>query len=427
MRFSLALLAVLALGTSAARAENWPQWRGPAGDGVSHEQNLPIAWSEKQGLAWKTPLPAWGDSTPAIWGNAVFVTSHHDGDLLLLKLDKRTGRVEWTKKVGAGTAPRKATIGKAKFHRLHNLASPSPVTDGKTVVVHFGNGDLAAYDFQGKQLWKRNLQDDFGPYTIWWGHANSPVLYGDLVISVCMQDSLAEKGEPPRAKSYLVAHDLKTGARRWYADRHTEALAEQCDSYTTPILWKHAGRTELVVMGGNQLDAYDPATGARLWYLPNLVGGRTITGPTAGKHLIYATQGQRGPLLAVKPTGAGELSRDAIVWSDTQGTPDSCCPVLWGDLLFTVSDDGIARCFDALTGHLQWKKRLRGDYKASPVAADGRVYFLNTKGLCTVISAGARFDKLTENQLDDATLASPAISDGHIFIRGHEHLYCIGK
>lgn len=430
MRRLLPLTALLALALfvpHVAEAQNWPQWRGPSGDSVSREKDVPIAWDEQRSLVWKTELPAWGNSTPAIWENSIFLTSHEAEKLLLLKLDKQTGKIEWTRTVGTGTTKIENDENKAKFHLLHNLASPSPVTDGRTVVVHFGNGDLAAYDFAGEMLWKRNLQDDFGPYTIWWGHANSPVIYEDLVISVCMQDSLAKAGEPPQAKSYLVAHDLATGKQRWLTLRETDALAEQCDSYTTPYLWTRDGRTEVVIMGANQLDAYDPATGKQRWFLPGLVGGRTVTGPTASSELIYVTQGMRGPLQAIRPTGTGKLSREAIVWRDTQGTPDTCCPVLWGDLLFTISDDGIARCFDALTGQLHWKKRLPGDYKASPLAIDGRIYFLNTKGVGTVVSASPRFDKLTENQLDDQTLASPAVADGKLFIRGHKALYCFGN
>ena len=193
------------------------------------------------------------------------------GDLVALHRDD--GKIVWQQDVGSGEAVREAPKRQTqKFHQLHNNASPSPVTDGKTVVVHFGNGDLAALDFDGKVLWKRNLQDDYGPYSIWWGHANSPVLYsaalgrggvqGDTVISVCMQDSLegaasAEVGK--KAASYVVAHDLATGKLRWYTPRNTAAEAEQFDSYTTPVYRKAGdGTTEMIIMGGNQLDAYDP-------------------------------------------------------------------------------------------------------------------------------------------------------------------------
>jgi outer membrane protein assembly factor BamB len=424
----------MAVVAAAARAENWPQWRGPQGDGLSGEKDLPIAWSEKSALRWKCPLPEWGDSTPAIWGDAVFLTSHVDDQkLVLLRINKQSGQIEWTQQVGTASTPRAAALHKSgedrrqqKFHRSHNLATPSPATDGEVVAVHFGNGDLAAYGFDGKQLWQRNLQTDHGAYTIWWGHANSPVLCGELVISVCMQDSCADlPGEP--APSYVVAHHKRTGALKWKQPRPTAATQESCDSYATPILWRNRDRQEMLVWGGQTLDAYDPATGRRLWELPGLTGNRVIPSPVTGHGMVYVVQGMRQPLLAVRPGGDGRRGRDDIVWKFDQGTSDSPSPVCVGEQLFMVNNDGIVRCFDAPSGRIVWKERLKGEYRASPVAAEGRLYFLNTKGLATVISASRRFDRLTENQLDDETIASPAISDGKLFIRGQKNLYCLAK
>ncbi|HEY2893880.1 MAG TPA: PQQ-binding-like beta-propeller repeat protein [Pirellulales bacterium] len=410
-----------------ARAENWPQWRGPRGNSTSAEAGLPIEWSDSQGVLWKAELPEWGSSTPAIWGTDLFITTQHDDELLVLKFDARSGKLAWTQKAGAAATVRDAPKRKQqKFHQLHNLASPSPVTDGRTVVVHFGNGDLVAYDFSGHERWRHNLQDEYGAYTIWWGHANSPVIYEGAVISACMQDSLADVAEKPM-ESYLVAHDLETGELLWKSSRMTKAAAEQCDAYTTPVLFERGGHKELVVMGGNQLDAYDPATGKQLWFLAGLVGGRTVTGPTAADGLLFVTRGMRGPLIAVKPNGSGELSDSAIVWKQEKGTPDTPCPTVAKGILLSITDDGIARAFDATTGHQHWTQRLTGDYKASPLAADGHVYFLNTRGLCTVVKLAAEFEKIAENQLSDTTLASPAVSEGRIYIRGRTALYCVGS
>jgi outer membrane protein assembly factor BamB len=421
---SLTLLCM----AGVASAGNWPQWRGPTGDSVSAETGLPLRWDEKTNVVWKCPLPGEGASTPAIWGDAIFLTAQDSDRLLVLRIDKPTGRIAWTKQVGAGEVPREKPQGgrsRQKFHKLHNLASPSPVTDGERVIVHFGNGDLAAYDFAGEQLWQRNLQKDFGPYTIWWGHANSPLLYGDLVISVCMQDSLSDLGGE-QARSYLVAHDKRTGAEKWKVMRQTEAEAEQCDAYTTPVLRQTKDGPELVVMGGNQLDAYDPATGRQRWFLPGLVGGRLITGPTVAGDRVYVTRGMRGPLLAVRPEGTGRLPASALLWEETQGTPDSSCPVVTGDLIFWIADNGQAQCRDARTGQLHWRQRLPGDYKASPLAAAGRVYFVNLAGLCTVVAAAPKFEKLAENKLAADTIASPAVSDGRLYLRGRKVLYCLG-
>jgi len=172
----IVVIAVATLATSThALAENWPQWRGPRGNSTSAESGLPVAWNPRLKIAWKAPLPAWGTSTPAIWGNSLFVTTQHDDELLVLKFDCRAGQLAWSRKVGTAVTPRSGPKrDKQVFHRLHDLATPSPVTDGRSVVVHFGNGVLATYDFAGKLRWRRNLQQDYGAYTIWWGHANSP-------------------------------------------------------------------------------------------------------------------------------------------------------------------------------------------------------------------------------------------------------------
>ncbi|HZT79171.1 MAG TPA: PQQ-binding-like beta-propeller repeat protein [Gemmataceae bacterium] len=420
---------VLAALPAAALAGNWPQWRGPTGDSVSAETGLPLHWSEGKGVVWKCPLPGDGASTPAVWGDAVFVTCQKGDDLVLLKVNKGSGQAEWERTVGSGKVVRETAKarGEQKFHKLHNLASPSPVTDGRRVFAHFGNGDLAAYDFAGNQLWHRNLQKDHGDYTIWWGHANSPVLYRDLVIAVCMQDSLRDVGEKA-VDSYVVAYDQATGEPRWKTLRNTRAEKEECDAYTTPIFHEANGKVEMIVWGGRQLDAYDPATGKQLWYLPVPVGNRTITGPTLADGMVYATCGMRKDLVAVKLGGTGRLPDAAITWRATENTPDSPCPVAYKGLLFVASDSGFVQCRDAKTGEVKWKERLpAGDYKASPLAADGRVYFVNLTGRCTVLAASAKFEKLAENPLDDGFIASPAVSDGRLYLRGRKALYCVGK
>lgn len=430
----LPCLIVLIASVEFASGADWPQWRGPEGNGISRESGLPVQWSESSGVVWKCELPPWGTSTPAIWGQAIFLTSHVDDErLVLVRIDKPTGRIVWTRQIGVGTARRESSKkgggggdrGRQKFHLTQNLASSSPVTDGQVVVVHFGNGALAAYDFEGQQLWLRNLQDDYGIYSIWWGHANSPVLVGNLVISVCMQDTLVDLGKP-RSPSYVVAHDKRTGREVWKSMRPTEAQAEDGDSYTTPLVWNHDGRTELVVMGGQILDAYEPTSGKRLWSLPGLGGSRVITGPVIDDGVCYLTEGKRGAILAVRLGGEGEL-KERILWRHEQATPDTPSPAVWQGRVFSVSDNGIALCLDAKTGKLHWQERLKGNYRASPMVAEGRVYFLNMKGLATVVAASDRFERLAENALEDDTIASPATSEGKLFLRGHKALYCVGK
>jgi outer membrane protein assembly factor BamB len=428
----IAVTAFVALAfTPVGWTANWPQWRGPNGDGVSAETDLPLKWDDKTNILWTCPL-ADGASTPAIWGDAIFVTAQEGKTLSLVKINKKSGEIVWTKKIAEAEVPRsgppRAKEGDErraqKFHPLQNMASPSPVTDGEAVVAHFGNGELAAYDFEGKQLWSHNLQKEHGAYTIWWGHANSPVLFKNLVINVCMQDSLSDLGGA-KSPSYVIAHDKKTGEQKWKADRMTDAVAEHCDAYTTPIFHKVEDKVEMIVMGGEQIDAYDPATGDRLWKIPEITGNRVITGPMVAGDFLYATQGMRGPLLALNLAN-GKPTKDSIAWKATDETPDAPSPVVWKDLLFYISDKGTAHCLDAKTGEEKWKQRLQGDFKSSPLAADGRVYFLNLAGKCTVVAATAKFEKLAENQIDDETIASLAVSDGRIYLRGRKALYCIG-
>ena len=418
-------------GLTAGFAENWPQWRGPTGLSISSETNLPLQFGENEGLAWKVDLPEWGTSTPAIWDDVLFLTTEHEGQLLVLCFETATGKVVWQRQVGEGIANRKqpdSVKRSSKFHNLHNLASPSPITDGERVIVHFGNGDLASYTFAGELEWQRNLTADFGPYTIWWGHANSPVFFGDLVISVCMQDSMQGDWEK-LSPSYVVAHDKRTGKVVWKTMRMTGGDAEECDAYTTPVFRTTPSGIEMIVMGGNHLDAYDPTSGDRLWTLPGLVGGRTITGPTFTQDLVFATIGMRGPLHAVRiDRSSPQKPQPQVAWKLEQGTPDTPCPVIDHGMMFLVTDNGIAQCLDVQTGKELWKHRLGGNFKASPLSADGRIYFLNLKGECTVVvAAAAEYQELAKNQFNDEFLASPAVSRGRIYFRGRQKLYAVGK
>jgi outer membrane protein assembly factor BamB len=402
-----------------SRADNWPAWRGPNGDGVCQETNVPLSWSSDKNIAWKANIPGEGAATPVVWNDAIFLTSQEEDKLIAYRLDGADGRIVWRKEVGAGVPLREGPKGSSKFHQLHNMASPSPVTDGKRVVFHFGNGDLICFGFDGELMWKTNLADELGHYTIWWGHANSPILWRDLVINVCMQDPING------AKSYLLALNLQDGKRKWLTDRDTGAEAESADSYTTTMLVRENGKETLVVMGGNVLDSYDPATGKQIWKVTGLDGGRTITGPTIGDGLVFATHGMRGPIVAIELGGAGDVTQSHLKWSEKGNTPDSPCPVYANGLLFCVTDDGIATCRDGKTGELRWRERLGGGFKASPIVAESRVYFTNMEGLTTIIKAAEKYEMLAKNDLKDPCIASFAVSNGSIFIRGKHTLYCV--
>ena len=418
----------------SALAEHWPNWRGPDHDGTSRETDLPTVWSPQEGVVWKCELPEWGNSTPVIWDDAIFLTCHvDDRDLLLLKLDRTAGTVSWTRQVGTASTPRgttgvtgQAARGQQKFHATQNLASPSCTVDGEVVVAHFGNGDLAAYDFAGNRLWRRNLQEDFGKYTIWWGHANSPILHGDAVISVCMQDSLVDLGQR-RSPSYVVAHHKRTGQLLWHTPRPTAATSEPCDSYTTPVFHPAGEGIEMILFGGLVLDAYDPDSGQRLWEVTGFAGNRVIPSPVVSGGHVYVTQGMRNPLVAVRRGATGPLDDDRVVWSYDRGTSDSPTPVVWEGLLFFVTNDGFATALDAETGEVAWRERLPGQYRASPLAAVDMIYFTNVSGLTTVVEASRSFRKIAENELDDETLASPVAADRRLYLRTRQALYCLGK
>jgi outer membrane protein assembly factor BamB len=414
-------LSILAAADSAAPTDIWPQWRGPTGDSVAPER-LPTEWGKDKNVIWKTPLPGWGNSTPAIWRDAIFVTTQkEDRLLLLLRLDRKTGKIAWQREVGRGMPRRQGPVGEGRFHDEQNMASPSPVTDGKHVWAHFGNGDLACYDFSGERKWSRNMKKELGSYSIWWGHANSPVLIGDLLISACMQDP--EGG----GQSYIVAHDKNTGKQRWLEKRDTGAVKEPADSYTTPLLYRHDGRTELIVFGGNVLDGYEPATGKRLWHCHVFTGNRVISGPTLAGGTVYAVEGMRGPLFAVRAGGAGDVTANNVLWKYAAATPDAACPAVANGLVFLATNYGVAVCVDAANGRELWKKRLADAFRASPLVSDGKVYFFAKDGKATIVEASRECQVVSRPELDEEIMASPAAARGDLFIRTKMHLFRIGS
>jgi outer membrane protein assembly factor BamB len=418
-----ALAWTLLFLTAGAEAPQdvWPQWRGPTGDSVSPTPHLPTRWGPAENVVWKVAPPGWGNSTPVLWGDALFLTTQEDDRLLLLRLDRRTGKAVWQREVGKGTPRRQGPVGIGRYHDEHNLASPSPVTDGQHVWAHFGNGLLACYDFDGQQVWSLDLTKRFGPYTIWWGHANSPVLAGDLIVSICMQDP---KGG---GQSYVVAHEKRAGKERWFAPRDTGATEEPADGYTTPLLHRAGNREELIVFGGNVLDAYDPATGKRLWHCAAFDGNRVISGPTLAGDTVYAVQGMRGPLVAVQAGGAGDVTTSHVRWKYTGATPDAASPVVAGGMVFLATNPGVAVCVDAAAGKELWKERLATGFRATPLVAGKRVYFFGKDGKTTVVEAVRQFQVVARSDLAEETVASPAVAGSDLFIRTRKHLYRIGN
>jgi outer membrane protein assembly factor BamB len=415
-------LMLLAGPDNAVSPEDvWPQWRGPTHDSVSPTANLPTQWSQTENVVWKTPLPGQGNSTPAIWKDALFVSAQENDRLLLLRLDRVSGKIVWQREVGKGTPIRKGPPGVGRFHDENNMASPSPVTDGKHVWVHFGNGDLACYDFTGERIWLVNMTARYGVYSIWWGHSNSPVLVGDLLISVCMQDPTGG------GTSYVVAQDKLTGKEKWFVKRDLGVVKEAADAYTTPILHRHDGRVDLIVFGAKLLDAYDPATGKQLWQCKAFKGDRVISGPTLAGDTIYAVEGMKGKLVAVRGGGQGDVTDTHVRWKTLGGaTPDAASPVVANGLVFLANNAGTAICVDAGSGKELWKQRMGDNFRATPLVAGDKVYFFTKEGKTTIVQAAGEYKVIGVCDLGEDTVASPAVAGGDLFIRTRGNLYRIG-
>jgi outer membrane protein assembly factor BamB len=310
--------------------------------------------------------------------------------------------------------------------RKQNMSSPSPVTDGKSVYVMTGTGVLKGFDFSGKELWSRDVQKDYGQFGLNWGYASSPLLYEDALF---VQVLHGMKTDDP---SYVMRIDKNTGKTLWKVERPTPAIKESPDSYTTPALLRYDNKIEIVITGGDIVTGHDPVTGKELWRAGGLNPEnhpfyRIVASPIVFDNIIYAPTRVK-PLLAIKAGGRGDITETHRLWAFPNG-PDVPTPVTDGKYFYVVDDRGVAWCLDAKTGQAIWgPQRIKsGTYSSSPVLADGKIYITNEDGLTTVLRAGPKFEVMAENDLNDYCLSSPAISDGQIFIRTAQHLYCIGK
>ncbi len=422
------LLAIPSLLFSMAMAADWPQWRGPTSDGISAETNPPTRWSRTENIAWKAPLSGLGTSTPIVSRDHVYVTlqigdgpfdgrSHDfenasvarragETDQVRFAVEayhRLSGKLAWAYTFAAeGRLP--------PVHIKHNLASPSCVTDGERVYAWFGTGHLIALDRGGKLVWKRHLGVDVAPYDVMWGHGSSPTLY---------KDSLLLLGDHPPG-AYLVALDSRTGQERWRKDRGKEKR-----SYTTPLVVRLAGKDELIINSSERVDAVDPATGELLWYVgePNRV---PVPTPVFHDGIVYLNRGySSSPYLAVKAGGKGDAA-PRVVWEQKTGGPYVSSVLYYRGLIYMANERGIVSVVDAANGELVWRDRFGGLFSASPVAADGKVYLVNEEGETFVLAAGREKRILERNRLDERILASPAISDGQIFLRSDQSLYSIG-
>ncbi|MEX2299303.1 MAG: PQQ-binding-like beta-propeller repeat protein [Bryobacterales bacterium] len=443
LRLGTAISLGVALAVSAAEPnENWPQWRGPHLNGASTTaQGLPVRWSETENVVWRTKLPSWSAATPIIWGDTVFVTSAEEGfsttgeggtvrqavrsalsklngydDILLLAINRKDGAIRWQKVIGESNT----------MQMKQNMASPSPVTDGKHVWTMTGTGRLACFDFAANQIWQRSIQEEYGNFGLNFGYGSSPLLHdGVLYIEVL-------HGMKTDEPSYVFAADAATGRTIWKQNRPTDAEAESPDSYSTPVVQQINGETRLIVAGGGYVTAHDLKTGKEIWrgggLIPNNEGNyRTIASAVVVNDIVL-TPSRRRPFLAYRGGGRGDVTRTHQLWSTDYG-PDVPTPATDGERLYIVDDKGIALCLRVNDGSLVWdRSRLEeGTYSASPLLADGKIYAISEEGTTTVFKAGDKFEILSVNKLNNYTLASPAVAHNQIFIRTADYLYCIGK
>lgn len=439
--FKLGLALAMVCGGSVAAAD-WPQWRGPRGTGATDEKNLPVTWSATENVAWKAAIGGLGVSSPIVSGDRVFVTSQigtgvrRPGNHPRLAQGSGTvgERALGAVRDGQAAADDRTFFVVEAFHRIdgrrlwqhrmeatgplpgvhdkHNLASPSPVTDGQMVYAWFGTGQIVALDMNGKVVWERHLGKEIGPFDINWGHASSPTLFGDTVLLLCDH----------APASYLLAVDKKTGKERWRADRGKGRM-----SYTTPFVVESATGPELIVNSSQRVDAYDPRSGAFLWH----VGGSNqfpIPAPTFHDGVLYMTRGYRsGPYMAIRPGGRGDISASHVVWEVPTGAPYISSLVYDEGILYMASDVGAVTAIDAATGKRIWQQRVEGIFSASPVAGDGKIYFVSETGETIVLKAGRQPEVLARNDIGERLIASPAISNGQIFLRSDDRLFAIGK
>ena len=438
---SVSLLMII---HAVAHAQNWPQFRGPGATGVVEGQPQPVKFdgATQTNLRWKTAIPGLSHSSPVVWGNKIFVTtavsSAKDetryglfGDVAPVKddpshtwkiyaIDKQKGTILWERVAYEG-------IPKVKRHPKSSHAASTPVTDGKYLIVLFGSEGLYAYDLNGKPLWKQDLgvldAGWFYDVDYQWEYAASPIIYKNLVI---VQADIQKN-------SFVAAYDIKTGKQVWKTAREGEL-----PGWSSPTVYEGKTRSEVVTAGAKAIRGYDALTGKELWTLGPMAEIATPT-PFSAFDLIYVTSGYRPvqPIYAIKPGGSGDLSlkdkqvsNEFVAWSKDRGGPYMPTPIVYGELLYTCSNQGVLTAYNAKTGERVYQERLGGTggaFTASPVASDGKIYLSSEDGDVFVVKAGPKYELLAKNPVGEVMMATPAISDGLLIVRTISHLYAFGE
>jgi outer membrane protein assembly factor BamB len=425
-------------------AENWPQWRGPMSDGISSEAGLPDHWSATENITWKVPLAGLGASSPIVWGDKIIVTSQkgtvpiqegfrpqlaRDDQELASKENPIGGKSTQSTPPGGEVSLIVEAFSLNDGHRLwkhsipatgefpqlsekHNLATPTPATDGKTIYALFGNGQLVALDMDGNPVWTRHLGKEYSPFLVPWGHGGSPTLYKDSLIVLCDHTP----------KSYLLALDKTTGKERWKADRGAGRV-----SHATPLVVAAPKGDELIINSSERIDAYNPVNGELLWYTGSH-RQTPVPSPIFHNGVIYLIRGYRNSdYMAIRPGGRGDITASNILWRVPSGASYVPSILYYDGLLYVTNEIGIVTCTDAETGKQVWRQRLGGIFYASPVAGDGKIFMVSETGETFVLASGRKPVILSRNSLDERIIASPAISNGRIILRSDGSLICISK
>jgi outer membrane protein assembly factor BamB len=413
MRTIIALTLTMGLLHNAnSRGEDWPEFRGPTGQGISRAAGLPTAWGPAKNVAWKQQIPGTGWSSPVVVNGRIYLTSSvpipggggsGDQSLRAFCLDAKTGKILWEQEAirqDGSRAPR--------IHGKNSHASPTPIVDGQRLYVHFGHQGTACLDLAGKVLW-RNTSLTYAPVH---GNGGSPILAGKALIYS------ADGGD----QRFVVALDRGTGAVLWKTPREGET--DRMFSFSTPMLIEVDGKKQVISPGSDVVCAYDPENGHEIWRV-RYQGYSVIPRPVFGHGLVFVCTGFNSPsLLAIRPDGHGDVTDSHVAWTTSKAAPHTPSLLLNGDELYMVSDNGTASCLDARTGKVHWQERLGGKYSASPLLAQGKIYFQSEEGTGTIVEASKQFKQVAKNSLNERSQASPVPVDGGLLIRTENNLYC---
>ena len=402
-------MSIVLVVLSQLHAEDWPEFRGPTGQG-HYGKALPTEWSTTKNVVWKQTIPGKGWSSPIVQDGRIYLTTavpvpgSKDQSLQALCLDAAKGKLLWQTEVfrqDGAKAPR--------IHKKNSHASPTPLTDGRRLFVHFGHQGTACLDLDGKVLW-RNTELRYVPVH---GNGGSPILVKDKLVFSC--DGFD--------KQFVVALDKDRGKVVWKTDRKCEAFKKF--SFSTPLLIAANGREQIISPTSDAVVAYDPADGKEIWRA-KYDGYSLIPRPVFGHGMVFLSSGYDLPsLLAIRVNGRGDVTKSHIAWTISKGAPLTPSPLLVKDELYMVSDGGLASCLDAKTGKVHWQERIGGAFSASPLHADGRIYLQSEEGVTTVLKIGTTFEQIAQNKMEERTFASFAAADGAIYLRTESKLYRI--